>query len=67
MLQETGYSKILPTGIGLVPFTTIDEAADAIRDVSSNYASHSKAARALAYEYMEAGKVTRKFLDKIGI
>jgi hypothetical protein len=67
VLQETGYSKILPTGHGLIPFTNIDEAAEAIRNVSSNYAVHSKAARELAFEYMEAGKVTRRFLDKIGM
>jgi len=67
VLQETGFSKVLPTGKGLIPFTTIEEAADAIRNVSSNYAAHSKAARELAFEYMEAGKVIGKFLDKIGI
>ena len=67
VLQETGFSKVLPAGKGLLSFTTIEEAADAVRNVSLNYEMHSKAARELAFEYMEAGKVIRKFLDKIGI
>ena len=67
VLQETGFSKVLPAGKGLLSFTTIEEAAEAVRNVSLNYEMHSKAARELAFEYMEAGKVIRKFLDKIGI
>ena len=67
VLQETGFSRVLPTGRGLVSFNNIEEAADAIRKVSLDYAVHSKAARELALEYMDAGKVIGKFLSKIGM
>jgi len=67
ILQETGFSQILPTGKGLLSFTNIEEAADAIKMVSLDYSMHSKAAREFAFEYMDAGKVIRKFLDKIGM
>ena len=67
VLQETGFSQVLPTGKGLISFTNMEEAADAIRKVSLDYAMHSKAAREFAFEYMDAGKVIRKFLDKIGM
>ena len=67
VLQETGFSQVLPTGKGLVSFTNMEEAADAIRKVSLDYAVHSKAARELVFEYMDAGKVIGKFLGKIGM
>ena len=67
VLQETGFSQVLPTGKGLLSFTNMEEAADAIRKVSLDYEIHSKAAREFAFEYMDAGKVIRKFLDKIGM
>ena len=67
ILQETGFSQVLTTGKGLLSFTNMEEAADAIRKVSLDYEIHSKSAREFAFEYMDAGKVIRKFLDKIGM
>ncbi|HKP53133.1 MAG TPA: hypothetical protein VJ183_10840 [Chloroflexia bacterium] len=50
ILQETGYSDWLPTGGGLLPFSTAEEALSCIERVNSDYEAHRRAARALAYE-----------------
>lgn len=65
--QETGYSRYLPTGEGLVAFTTLDEAAAAIKEVSGNYPSHARAARALAEEFFASDKVLGRLLDLLGV
>lgn len=61
--QETGYSKVLPVGEGLLPFETVEQAASAIREVEGNYGRHSKAARALADEYFDSDRVLSRLVD----
>jgi len=48
VVQDTGFSGFIPTGQGLLAFTTLDEAVDAVREVAGNPERHSKAARELA-------------------
>jgi len=48
VVQNTGPSSILPSGRGLFRFSTMDEAAAALEEVTANYDTHSKAARELA-------------------
>ena len=48
VLQDTGFSALLPVGDGLHAFSTMDEAVNAIQTVESNYAHHSKTAREIA-------------------
>jgi glycosyltransferase involved in cell wall biosynthesis len=66
VLQDTGFSQNLPVGEGLLAFATIDEAADAVDDVASNYAEHSRAARRLAEEHFDADVVLSQFADEVG-
>jgi len=66
MLQETGYSSALPVGEGLLAFTTLEEAAAAIREVEGNYAHHAKAARAIAEEYFDSDKVLAELIEEAG-
>ena len=54
VVQDTGFSKVIPTGNGILTFTTPDEAVHAVREVSGNLARHSAAARACAAEYFDA-------------
>ncbi len=65
--QETGYSRHLPTGIGLVPFGDPDEALDALREVTGDPVRHQKAARHLAEEYFDARTVLRRLTATIGV
>ena len=64
VVQETGFSKVLPVGAGLLPFTTMEEAAAAVHEVNGNYAQHAKAARAIAEEYFDSSKVLTRLIDE---
>jgi hypothetical protein len=64
--QETGFSDFLPTGEGLLAFTTAAEAADAVAAIEADPARHGKAARALAEEHFDARKVLPRLLDQLG-
>jgi hypothetical protein len=63
VIQETGFSDWLPTGIGIVPFSSADEAVVAIDDVDSRYDLHCNAARALVEEYFDARKVLPRLIE----
>jgi hypothetical protein len=65
--QETGYSGHLPTGEGLLPFTTPEEAVNAIDEVSGNYPRHARAARTLAEEFFASDKVLGRLLAMLGL
>jgi hypothetical protein len=65
--QDTGFSKVLPTGEGLFAFSTVEKAAAAVEAINADYPRHAKAARAIAEEYFEAGRVARVLLQAIGL
>ena len=57
VVQDTGFSDVLPTGDGLLAFETPGQAADAIDSVVSDYDRHARAARELALAYFDSGAV----------
>ena len=65
--QETGFTKNYGSKEGLLSFQTVDEIADAVGKINADYAKHSRAARALAREVFDAGKVLGSILDRAGI
>jgi hypothetical protein len=67
VVQDTGFSQILPTGEGLLMFTNGKEAAEAIRAVARNYERHRRAARDVANEYFAAERVLGSILARIGL
>jgi hypothetical protein len=64
VVQDTGFSDVLPVGEGILPFRTLDESVRGIREVERNYDRHSRAARAIAEEYFDSDKVLAKLLDE---
>ncbi len=62
--QETGFSSVLPVGEGLLAFRDLDEAAAAVRDVVAHYPRHALAAREIAVEWFDAGKVLSRLIDE---
>ena len=62
VVQETGWSRHLPSGRGVLPFTTVEEAAEGLGKVTRNYSEHSKAAREIALEFFDAKKVCQGLL-----
>lgn len=64
VVQDTGFSKVLPTGTGIVPFSTLQEAIEGIRDVERRYDIHRKAARDIAERYFDSSLVLAQLLEK---
>jgi hypothetical protein len=64
VVQDTGFSRNLPTGKGLLAFRTPDEAARALRSVRDNYDAHSAAARALIDEHFDSDRVLSNLLTR---
>lgn len=62
VVQETGWSQHIPSDKGVLPFSTIEEAADALSKVEHDYSTHSKRAREIAEEFFDARKVCRNLL-----
>jgi hypothetical protein len=63
VVQNTGPSTYLPNGRGLFRFSTISEAADALRTVNADYDRHCRAAREIAEAYFSATGVCERILD----
>jgi GT2 family glycosyltransferase len=64
--QETGFSSILPTGQGLLPFLTVEQAAAAITAVNADYDRHRRAAYEIAREYFDSDVVLMRMLADLG-
>jgi hypothetical protein len=67
LVQETGFSDRLPSGEGLVPFRTLDEAAAGARRILRDYAAHCDAARQLAESHFDSDKVLARFVIDAGL
>ena len=57
LLQDTGFSRWLRTGAGVIPFNTPAEAVAGIGEIDGAYDRHCRAAREIAEEYFDARKV----------
>src|SRR5262249_1027236 len=64
VVQDTGFSRGLPTGEGLLPFSTLDEAPAAIERVLADPVGPSLAAREIATEYFDARTVLSRLIDQ---
>lgn len=67
VVQDTGFSELLPCGEGLLAFTDADHAVAAIQEVESDYARHSHAARAMAERHFDSAQVLGEILDVVGL
>ena len=63
LVQETGFSDWLPTGLGVLPFNTLEEAVAGADDIDRRYEIHCQAARALAEEYFDSRKVLARLIE----
>ncbi len=67
LAQETGFSRYLPVGEGLFPFTTIDDVLGAIEELNRDYPRHCRAARALAERFFDSRRVLSQLLSTLGV
>ena len=65
--QDTGFGKRIPTGTGLLVFSTPEEAVDAIARVNADYPAHCAAARQIACEHFAAETVLGRMLADAGL
>ena len=65
--QDTAFGNILPTGLGLYSFRTLDDVLAAIDAIESDYAGNCRAAREIAEEYFAADKVMASLCERAGI
>jgi Glycosyl transferases group 1 len=65
--QDTGFGRSLPTGRGLVAWTTPEEAAEALARVDADWAAHAAAARRIAVEHFSAERVLGRLLADAGL
>jgi hypothetical protein len=64
VVEETGFSDVLPVGEGILPFSTVDEAARAIREVERDYDRHAQAARAIAEQHFDSDTVLAQLVEE---
>jgi hypothetical protein len=65
LVQDTGISRNLPVGEGLVAFRTLDEAVAGAECIDRDYDRHCRAARAPAEEYFDSDKVLGRLLAEV--
>lgn len=64
VVQDTGFSTWLRADGGVLPFTTPDEARDAIETVNARYTFHCQQARLVAESFFDAGRVLTDLLER---
>jgi hypothetical protein len=65
LVQDTGWTAHLPSGEGLLSFSSPEEALAGIDRINADYARHAQRAGEIAREYFEAGRVLRRLLDVV--
>jgi hypothetical protein len=65
LVEDTGIADDLASGVGLVTFETLEEAADGAARIGRHYAEHSQAARALAERHLDSRRVLGGFLERV--
>jgi hypothetical protein len=63
VVQDTGFTKLLPTGKGLLTFSSLEEAAAAIAALLEGVEEHERSARAIAHEYFDSAKVLTRLVQ----
>jgi hypothetical protein len=65
--QDTGLRDLLPTGSGLLLFSDLEEAVDAVDRVASDPYHHRASARNLAEDYFSSDLVLRELLTAVDV
>jgi hypothetical protein len=63
VVQDTGFSRVIPTGRGLHAFTNVEQAAEAICIIERDYGHEASIARELAHAYFDSRRVLTRLID----
>ena len=67
LVQETGFSRHIKTGEGLLSFSNLDEAIAGAEKILRDYETHCRAARKMAEGFFDSDKIIRKLAGEIGL
>ena len=67
LVQDTGFTSHIPTGQGVVAFSTLEEAQDGAERILGDWDTHSAAARALAGRHFDSDSVLSRLLNACGV
>jgi hypothetical protein len=67
LVQDTGFSRHVPTGKGLLAFRSLEEAIEGAERIVGDYRQHCLAARHLAEEHFDSDRLIRRLLEEIGV
>ena len=65
LAEDTGFAGTIPTGRGLVTFSTPDEAVAGIEAISGDYDRHARASRELAESCFDSRHVLNRLLEEV--
>lgn len=65
IVQETGFSKNISTGNGLLSFCNAEEAAHHLQFVSDSYINHCRSAREIAEAFFNSESILKELLNRV--
>jgi hypothetical protein len=65
VVQDTGWSKFVPSGRGVIAFSTMEQAVAGLKEISANSAAHRDSAYEIAREYLAPDRVLPQMIDAI--
>ena len=63
LVQDTGWTAHLPSGDGLLAFSTLEEAIAGVERINADYTRHARHARDVARAHFDADVVLPKLLE----
>jgi hypothetical protein len=66
LAQDTGFSRFLPSGEGLLAFSTLEEAVAGVEELARDYRFHSRRAREIAVDQLDSDKVLARLIERLG-
>jgi glycosyltransferase involved in cell wall biosynthesis len=63
--QDTGFDRRLPTGAGLIAYSTAEDVIAAIEELDRDYERHRAAARQVAAEHLDSDRVLGSLLERL--
>jgi hypothetical protein len=66
-VQDTGFSRSMPVGKGLIAFSTLRDAVDGAAAIAEDYEAHAAAACAIAASHFDSDVVLARFLEECGL
>ena len=67
LASDTGFSRHLPTGGGLLAFNDLDEATAGVEAIRRDYDRHARIAREIAEAHLDARIVLGRLLTNVGV